>query len=38
MADVVRWVDTQEVGEVAAILERAAPPEVLHAARGDLVP
>ena len=32
MADVVRWVDTQEVGEVAAILERAAPPEVLHAA------
>ena len=33
MADVVRWVDTQEVGEVAAILERAAPPEVLHAAQ-----
>ena len=32
MADVVRWVDTQEVGEVAAILERAAAPEVLHAA------
>jgi type IV secretion system protein VirD4 len=32
MADVVRWVDTQEVGEVAAILERAAQPEVLHAA------
>lgn len=32
MADVVRWVDTQDVGEVAAILERAAPPEVLHAA------
>ena len=32
MADVVRWVDTQEVGEVAGILERAAPPEVLHAA------
>ena len=33
MADVVRWVDTQEVGEVAAVLERAAPPEVLNAAR-----
>ncbi len=33
MADVVRWVDTQEVGEVAAILERAATPEVLHAAQ-----
>ncbi len=32
MADVVRWVDTQEVGEVAAILERAAATEVLHAA------
>ncbi len=32
MADVVRWVDTQEVGEVAAILERGAPPEVIHAA------
>ncbi len=32
MADVVRWVDTQEVGEVAAILERSAPPEVLQAA------
>jgi type IV secretion system protein VirD4 len=32
MTDVVRWVDTQEVGEVAAILERAAAPEVLHAA------
>ena len=32
MADVVRWVDTQEVGEIAAILERAAAPEVLHAA------
>ncbi len=32
MADVVRWVDTQEVGEVAAILERAALPDVLHAA------
>src|ERR1700689_4628806 len=35
MADVVRWVDTQEVGEVAAILERAAPPEVLQAARSE---
>ena len=33
MADVVRWVDTQEVGEVAEILERAAPAEVLDAAR-----
>ena len=32
MADVVRWVDTQEMGEVASILERAAAPEVLHAA------
>jgi len=32
MADVVRWVDTQEVGEVAAILERAALSDVLHAA------
>src|SRR5580692_1116981 len=32
MADVVRWVDTQEVGEVAAILERGGSPEVLHAA------
>ena len=32
MADVVRWVDTQEAGEVATILERCAPPEVLHAA------
>ena len=33
MADVVRWVDTQEVGEVACILEGAASPEALHAAR-----
>jgi type IV secretion system protein VirD4 len=32
MTDVVRWVDTQEAGEVAAILEREAPAEVLHAA------
>ena len=33
MADVVRWVDTQEVGEVADILEGAGPPEALDAAR-----
>ena len=33
MADVVRWVDTQEVGEVAGILEGAAPPEAIDAAR-----
>jgi len=33
MADVVRWVDTQEVGEVADILEATAPPAALHAAR-----
>lgn len=33
MADVVRWVDTQEVGEVADILERGGPPEALDAAR-----
>ena len=33
MADVVRWVDTQEVGEVAGILERPATPEALDAAR-----
>jgi len=33
MADVVRWVDTQEVGEVAGILEGAAPPDALDAAR-----
>ena len=33
MADVVQWVDTQEVGEVAGILERTAPAEVLHAAQ-----
>ncbi len=35
MADVVRWVDTQEVAEVADILERAAPPEALDAARAS---
>jgi type IV secretion system protein VirD4 len=33
MADVVRWVDTQEVAEVAEILERVAAPEVLQAAQ-----
>jgi type IV secretion system protein VirD4 len=33
MADVVRWVDTQEVAEVADILERVAPAEALDAAR-----
>jgi type IV secretory pathway TraG/TraD family ATPase VirD4 len=33
MADVVRWVDTQEVGEVAEILERTGTPEALDAAR-----
>jgi type IV secretion system protein VirD4 len=33
MADVVRWVDTQEVGEVAQILERGASPEILNAAQ-----
>ena len=33
MADVVRWVDTQETGQVAAILERAASPEPLQAAQ-----
>ncbi len=33
MADVVRWVDTQDVVEVAGILEREAAPEPLHAAQ-----
>ena len=33
MADVVRWVDTQEVGEVAEILERIGTHEALQAAR-----
>jgi len=33
MADVVRWVDTQEAGEVADILEAAGPLEALDAAR-----
>ena len=32
MRDVVRWVDTQEVGEVAGILGYAGVPEALHAA------
>jgi len=35
MADVVRWVDTQEVGEVAAILDREGPPDALDAARAS---
>jgi type IV secretion system protein VirD4 len=33
MTDVVRWVDTQEVGEVADVLERTGAPEALDAAR-----
>jgi type IV secretion system protein VirD4 len=33
MADVLRWVDTQEVGEVAAVLEQRGAPEALDAAR-----
>ena len=33
MSDVVRWVDIQEVGEVAGILERADVSEPLHAAQ-----
>jgi type IV secretion system protein VirD4 len=33
MGDVLRWVDTQEVAEVADILEQAGVPEALHAAR-----
>jgi type IV secretion system protein VirD4 len=33
MADVIRWVDTQEMAEVGDILEEAAVPEALHAAR-----
>jgi type IV secretion system protein VirD4 len=35
MADVVRWVDVQEVGEVSDILERAGVPEALEAARAS---
>ena len=33
LADVVRWVDTQEVSEVATILEEGAPAEAMDAAR-----
>ncbi len=33
MADVVRWVDTQEVSDVSFILEQVGVPEVLDAAR-----
>jgi type IV secretion system protein VirD4 len=33
MADLVRWVDTQEVGEVAEALERARTDEALNAVR-----
>ena len=32
MADVVRWVDTQEVAEVVDLLEASSVPEALHAA------
>jgi type IV secretion system protein VirD4 len=35
MADVVRWVDTQEVTEVADILERGGPSEALAAAQAS---
>jgi type IV secretion system protein VirD4 len=35
MADVVRWVDTQEAGEVTRILEQAGVPEALDAARAS---
>ena len=35
MADVVRWVDTQEVAEVADILERGGPAEALAAAQAS---
>jgi type IV secretion system protein VirD4 len=35
IADVVRWVDTQEVAEVADILEGAGVPEALQAARAS---
>ena len=35
MSDVVRWVDTQEVAEVAAILEGSATPAALQAARAS---
>jgi type IV secretion system protein VirD4 len=33
MGDVIRWVDTQEVSEVATILEEGAPEEAMDAAR-----
>jgi type IV secretion system protein VirD4 len=33
MADVLRWVDTQEVSEVSFILEQAGVPDALNAAR-----
>lgn len=35
MADVVRWVDTQEVTEVAALLESAGVPAAIDAARAS---
>jgi type IV secretion system protein VirD4 len=35
MADVLRWVDTQEAGEVSLILEQAGVPEALDAARAS---
>ena len=35
MADVVRWVDTQEASEVSSILEQAGVPEALEAARAS---
>ncbi len=35
MADVLRWVDTQELAEVAELLERAGVPEALQAARAS---
>ena len=35
MADVVRWVDTQEVGEVMELLERSDSTEALQAARAN---
>jgi type IV secretion system protein VirD4 len=35
MADVVRWVDLQEVGEVSDILEPAGVPEAMEAARAS---
>jgi type IV secretion system protein VirD4 len=35
MADVLRWVDTQEAGEVSLILEQVGATEVLNAARAS---